>query len=96
MANIRLPANQVDADDSDLSDDDVVAIWAVSLIDGDPGEGTIDVSKGMVITEFGKRMKGVDSVKDQRSGSLQFWSGTQAQYDAIATKDDDTIYFVLP
>lgn len=25
---------------------------------------------------------------------LHFWSGTKAQYDAITTKQDDTIYFI--
>lgn len=35
------------------------------------------------------------SVKDQRdSSSLKYWTGTKAQYDAIATKDDNTIYNV--
>lgn len=33
-----------------------------------------------------------NSVKDQNTGSLKFWSGTQAQYDAITTKDSDTLY----
>lgn len=35
------------------------------------------------------------SVKDQRdSSSLKYWTGTKAQYDAIVTKDSDTIYNV--
>ena len=34
------------------------------------------------------------SVVDQNSGSLKYWSGTQAQYNAIATKDSNTIYNV--
>lgn len=33
-----------------------------------------------------------ESVVDNNSGSLKFWSGTKAQYDAIATKDADTLY----
>ena len=33
------------------------------------------------------------SVEDQRdSSSLKYWTGTKAQYDAIATKDSDTVY----
>lgn len=36
-----------------------------------------------------------ESVEDQRdSSSLKYWTGTKAQYDAIATKDSDTIYNV--
>jgi hypothetical protein len=26
--------------------------------------------------------------------TVKFWTGTQAEYDAIATKDDNTVYFV--
>ena len=33
-----------------------------------------------------------ESVVDNNSGSLKFWSGTKAQYDAIVTKDRDTLY----
>ena len=36
-----------------------------------------------------------ESVADQRdSSSLKYWTGTKAQYDAIATKDNNTIYNV--
>lgn len=36
-----------------------------------------------------------ESVADQRdSSSLKYWTGTKAQYDAIVTKDSDTIYNV--
>ena len=31
---------------------------------------------------------------DQNSGTLQLWSGTQAQYDAL-TPDASTIYFIV-
>ena len=33
-----------------------------------------------------------ESVVDNNSGSLKFWSGTKAQYDAIGAKDADTLY----
>lgn len=36
-----------------------------------------------------------ESVADQRdNSSLKYWTGTKAQYDAIVTKDDNTIYNV--
>lgn len=36
-----------------------------------------------------------ESIADQRdSSSLKYWTGTKAQYDAIVTKDSDTIYNV--
>ena len=34
------------------------------------------------------------SITDQNGGKLRFWTGTRTQYDAIATKDDNTIYNV--
>ena len=34
------------------------------------------------------------TVVNQNGGSLKYWTGTKAQYDAIATKDDNTIYNV--
>ena len=34
----------------------------------------------------------VDDTRNLTSPNLQFWSGTQAQYDALATYDDDTLY----
>ena len=38
----------------------------------------------------------VDGVKDQQNTStaIKTWTGTKAQYDAIATKDNDTIYTI--
>lgn len=33
-----------------------------------------------------------ESVVDNNSGNLKFWSGTKAQYDAIVTKDANTLY----
>ena len=35
-----------------------------------------------------------ESVVDNNSGSLTFWSGTKAEYDAIVTKDANTLYNV--
>lgn len=34
------------------------------------------------------------SVVDTNTGDLKFWSGTKAQYDAIVTKDSDTVYSI--
>ena len=33
-------------------------------------------------------------VKTSNNGKVKFWSGTQAEYDAIATKDSNTIYII--
>lgn len=32
------------------------------------------------------------TVVNQNGGSIKYWTGTQAQYDAIATKDANTLY----
>lgn len=50
----------------------------------------IDLSN---LSETGQNI--VDTVKDQNTSTrLKYWTGTQAQYDAIVTKDNDTIYNV--
>jgi hypothetical protein len=37
----------------------------------------------------------VAGVKETNANNdLKFWTGTQAQYNAIGTKDPNTIYFV--
>ena len=36
----------------------------------------------------------VNKVKTTNYNPLQFWSGTQAEYDAIATKDANTLYII--
>lgn len=35
------------------------------------------------------------SVVDQNSGSVKIWTGTRTQYDAIATKDSNTLYNIV-
>lgn len=35
------------------------------------------------------------SIVDTNSGSVKFWTGTKAQYDAIATKDATTLYNIV-
>lgn len=34
------------------------------------------------------------AIESRNSETIRFWHGTQAQYDAISTKDSNTIYFV--
>jgi hypothetical protein len=36
-----------------------------------------------------------DTIKEQNTfNSIKFWTGTQVQYDAIGTKDSNTLYFI--
>lgn len=34
------------------------------------------------------------SITDQNGGKLRFWTGTRTQYDAIVTKDAETLYTI--
>lgn len=36
----------------------------------------------------------INHVTDNNSGNVKFWTGTQAEYDAITTKDADTLYYI--
>lgn len=49
------------------------------------------VSSGGVFAELAKTLRKVATSPNSPNG---FWSGTQAQYDAIVTKDNNTIYFI--
>lgn len=35
-----------------------------------------------------------DAVQHNGGGSLKLWAGTQAEYDALPAKADDTLYFI--
>lgn len=35
-----------------------------------------------------------DAIQHNGGGSLKLWAGTQAEYDALAAKADDTLYFI--
>lgn len=50
----------------------------------------------VVVAKGGHVVSGsVQSIANQRDSSqLQTWAGTQAQYDAISSKDSNTLYFV--
>jgi hypothetical protein len=77
------------------------------LITGNPHQvNASDVGLGNVTNESKATMftdptftgdtSGVNRIKEQRAGEeLKIWQGTQAQYDAISTKDPTTIYFVV-
>ena len=45
-------------------------------------------------TEHFSLTAAINVVADQNTGTLQLWSGTQAQYDAL-TPDASTIYFIV-
>ena len=51
--------------------------------------------KAVAMTEFTPTYAEATSTDINASvGNYSFWFGTQAQYDAIQTKDPDTFYFI--
>ena len=53
--------------------------------------GTLALARGGTNRSDG-RSTGV--IETRASNSLQFWQGTQAQYNAIGTKNTNTIYLI--
>lgn len=63
-----------------------------------PGEGTLSIC-GMKFEEGNKASDWTPAIEDAPqmapgSAPILFWSGTQSEYDAIATKDANTLYIV--
>jgi len=75
---------------------------ALSITDGGVtnakmGANSIDSDQyvdGSIDTEHFSLTAAINVNVDQNSGTLQLWSGTQAQYDAL-TPDASTIYFIV-
>lgn len=61
----------------------------IKSMDFDTYGHVTSVTSGDVSTEY---VSGV--IETNASINKQFWTGTQAEYDAIATKDPDTIYLI--
>jgi len=46
-------------------------------------------------TDIGQAIKDNNAIIDQNGGGiLKIWTGTQAEYDAVTTKDAGTLYVV--
>ena len=81
-------ANDAVTTDKILDDAITTAKMAANSIDSDQYvDGSID-------TEHFSLTAAINVNVDQNSGTLQLWSGTQAQYDAL-TPDANTIYFIV-
>ena len=44
---------------------------------------------------IGQHQLEIDTIKDTVNNLTKIWTGTQAQYDAIGTKDANTLYFIM-
>lgn len=61
-------------------------------IDLDSGGGSVDVDNSTITLNSSDQIQTV-AVKDNRSGNaIKTWTGTRQQYDAITTKDSNTLY----
>ena len=61
---------------------------AVTLVKGDVGLGNVDNT-----SDTNKYVQGVRETR--ANTNTKIWTGTQAQYDAIGTKDANTLYFII-
>ena len=59
-----------------------------------PAADTITTTDGDIIEVVEAVILNTNTDTQGAIPGYQYWSGTQAQYDAIATKDDNTIYYV--
>ena len=58
----------------------------------DSGGGSVDVDNSTITLNSSDQLQTV-AVKDNRSGNaIKTWTGTKSQYDAITTKDSNTLY----
>lgn len=98
--------NSIQLGNGTLTDDNIFQVWNYPLLDYPNGEifaaripssiartsqipaAISDLTDDTATTPIDK----AESVVDNNSGSLNFWSGTKAQYDAIVTKDANTLY----
>jgi len=89
----------VNADDIQISDGGVdTTQLAADAVDGTKiADDSIDSEHyvdGSIDTAHFSLTAAINVNVDQNSGTLQLWSGTQAQYDAL-TPDASTIYFIV-
>lgn len=56
--------------------------------------GTLKDSNGVMSTTDNLGFVSIFIKNSRTTAGLYFWAGTQAQYDAITTKDSQCIYFI--
>lgn len=55
---------------------------------------TDTVAAGLVPLTDSRLSDPRDAIQHNGGGSLKLWAGTQAEYDALPAKADDTLYFI--
>ena len=68
------------------------SITSAKIADGTIMNTDVNASAGIAISKLG--IGRVDATVNGTATNTTMWRGTQAQYDAIATKDSNTIYFI--
>lgn len=69
----------------------------MKIYSGNYISGSFSGSFGGLITSASHALTSSTSInQNSNSGSLQFWQGSQSEYDAISSSaDNNTIYFVV-
>ena len=69
---------------------------ASAVIDEAPTEGSKNLVYSGGVYDALKQISSVGSVIEQNKGLEQkFWRGTKAEFNAIETKSDDTMYIII-
>jgi len=64
--------------------------------EGDPGQGIpVGSMNGQIIRKAGSGDYETEWFTPGSIINKSFWQGTQAEYDAIVTKDPNTLYFIV-
>lgn len=69
------------------------AVFNFGIPKGADGGGSVDIDN-LTITENASNEIQAVAVIDQNTGIAKTWTGTHAEYDAIATKDPETEYII--
>lgn len=64
-----------------------------TYVDNHSGGGTVAIDNSTITKNESDEIQAV-AVIDQNTGIAKTWTGTQAEYDAIATKDPETEYII--
>lgn len=93
-------AQKADTDDVDAKDAAILS-GAKEYTDskdaatlGNAKAYTDTVAGGLVPLTDSRLSDPRDAIQHNGGGSLKLWAGTQAEYDALPAKTDDTLYFI--
>lgn len=83
---VRVNGNPIDGSLADGS------VTSAKIADGTIMNADVNASAGIAVSKLGTGR--VDATVNGTATNTSIWRGTQAQYDAIGSKDSNTIYFI--